>query len=221
MIDVVCATLGQRDPIGLEYAGEHRLLVDGSPGWATAVNALLDRSDHDVLHIDDDIELTPHSLSLLASVYDHADVFGFTLFTGGGISSAGFYTQPDGQLVPQRNTLDLFRPGLVAHCTASCLYIKRRVIDAGVRFPVWRGQHYEDVAFTFDCWLRGFRVAYVPGVVHHHMDPVGVGATKAKIDGFNAARAVNHTELWRWIAEHDVAGAIRDGRVPTEWGAVA
>lgn len=222
MIDVVCATLGRRSPQGLEHAGPHRLLTDSSPGWATAANALLESATGDVLHLDDDTELTADSFRLLDQCYDVADVFGFTLFTGGGITSAGFHATADGGLRPQTAMMDIFRPGLVAHVTASCLYIKRHVLEAGVRFPVWPGQHHEDVAFTYECWLRGFKVAYLPGVVHHHMDQaMRVGATKSTLPTFHADRAVNYDCLQAWIRERGVPAAVADGRIPSAWRALA
>lgn len=225
MLTVLCATTGTRIPLGLDSLPPHTLLTDGRPGWAQAANALLDQAAErgtDALFIDDDIEFTPDSLRLLTpDVLARAEVFGFTLFTGYAITSAGFHATLDGgapQLAPQRNIIDILRPGYVAHVTASCMYLTAAVLRAGVRFPVWPGQHHEDVAFTYECWLRGFRVAYVPGVVYHHLDlAVGVGATKAKLPTFHADRALNHEALQRWVREHDVAAAVRDGRVPMAW----
>jgi GT2 family glycosyltransferase len=216
----LCATTGARQPQGLEHAGVSSLLTDSRPGWAAAANALLDlaasRGD-DALFLDDDIELTADSLRFLWwPLIDAADVFGFTLFTNGTVTSAGFHATADGGLRPQQMLVDIMRPSLVAHVTASCLYIKREVLQAGIRFPVWPGQHHEDVAFTYDCWLRGFRVAYVPGVVHHHMNmAVGVGATKSLLPTFQQDRAINAECLRRWIAEHGVPQAIAAGQIPT------
>ena len=58
------------------------------------------------------------------------------------------------------------------------------VLTAGVRFPVWPGVHSEDVAFTYDCWLHGFKVLYVPNRAEHALEPNGVGATKAQTTTF-------------------------------------
>jgi len=228
MISVLCATTGARQPRGLEHLPPHRYLTDGRPGWAPAANALLDQAAQygdDALFIDDDIELTPESFRFFDAVRDRAEVFGCTLFTGAAVTSAGFHAATDGasvQLVPQRNLIDILRPGYVAHVTASCLYLTAPVLASGLRFEVWPGQHYEDVAFTYAAWLRGFRVAYMPGVTFHHMDmAVGVGATKSKLPTFHADRAVNHECLMQWIAAHEVAGAVRDGRIPTAWRGLA
>lgn len=217
MIDVLCATLGQRQPLGLEHIGEHRLQYDGSAGWAKSSNLLFDRSENDVLFLDDDIELTPTSLATLAAVLPHADVIGFTLCTGESITSAGFEMVDNGgeYAMAARAGTAWLRPGYVAHVTASCMFIKRRVLDAGIRFEVWPGQHYEDVAFTFQCWLAGFRVAYAPGLVYHHLNTgVGVGATKSMLPTFQRDREVNGQCLGRWIAERDIKAACRRGVIP-------
>lgn len=223
MIDVLVATLGQRAPRGLAHVGEHNLIVDASAGWATAANRLLDQSTRDVLFIDDDIILTPHTFDAFRAVRDHADVFGFTLCQPGTeqVTSAGFVMLPgasghlDMRPLYALGASTLFRPQYVAHVTASCLYIKREVIAAGVRFPVWPGQHHEDVAFTFDCWLHVFKVAYVPGLVYHELQSsTGAGATKSTLPTFEADRAINARHLAEWIAEHDIQGACRSGVIP-------
>jgi len=221
-VKILCATTGERCPRGLEHAESldwherNGYLTDSRFGWANAANALLDQANDDALFLDDDITLTPSTFHTFPEVDQHADVIGFTLFTRGNITSAGFHALPNGDLRPQGNLIDLFRPSYVAHVTASCMWISRQVIDAGIRFPVWPGQHHEDVAFTYECWLKGFRVAYVPGVVLHDLDAsMGVGATKAKLADFNQQRAVNAQCLRQWIADNDVAGAVKDGRIPT------
>lgn len=218
---IICATAGKREPQGLQHIDHAAYWTDTRPGWGPAANALLDRcaeSGHDALFIDDDVELTAGTWALLAKHYDDAELFGPTLFTGGAITSAGFHATPEAGLSPQANLLDLMRPSYVAHVTASCLYIKAAVLQQGLRFPLWPGQHHEDVALTFEAWLRGFRVAYLPGVAYHHLNvQVGVGATKALMPTFHADRAVNYERLQAWLAEHGVRAAIARGEVPTAW----
>jgi hypothetical protein len=163
MLDILCATLG-RLPLGLEHVpGPHRLLTDGRKGWAAASNALLDEAcaaGHDALFLDDDVEILPETFSNWARYKPHADVFGWRLKTRAGRAiSFGHCLMPNGWLLPN---FDSTRPAYVAHVTASVLYIKHAVLAAGLRFPDWPGLHSEDVAFTYDAWLHGFKVAYLP-----------------------------------------------------------
>lgn len=222
MIDILLATIDKdRRPIGLEYVpGDSRLLVDTSAPWATAANNLLDRAEHDALFLDDDITLLPSTFDLLERYYNHADVFGFALLTpiadgqAYGIGAAGMLAQPNGQLIPARDAQAILTPHLVAHCTTSLIYIKHHVIAAGVRFPVWPGAHYEDVAFTYDCWLHGFKVMYLPGAAIHPLTNVGAGKTKSESERFAERRALNEAHLKIWTIECGVPAAIARGEIP-------
>lgn len=225
MLDVLVATVDKnRRPGGLEHIGQsYRLLVDDRKGWAESSNYLLDQAaeaGHDALFLDDDVTLTPATLALLPRYYDRASVFGFTLLTPSQgdwhIASAGMRSTPSGTLVPAKDTRDVLEPAYVAHVTTSAIYLKAEVLRAGIRFPIWPGMHYEDVAFTFDCWLHGFKVAYIPGLAEHPLTHKWAGATKSGIEGFDQQRTVNLGALQGWMHERGVLEALASGRIPTE-----
>jgi hypothetical protein len=223
VINVLVATIdADRRPGGLQHLPEHRLLVDSRKGWADAANALLDQAAErggDALFLDDDVTLYPSTLALLNHYYDRAAVFGFTLVSGGGVASAGLVANASGGLTPPSDIRDILAPAYVAHVTTSAIYIKADVVRAGVRFPVWPGAHHEDVAFTYDCWLRGFNVAYLPGLVEHPLTQHGAGGTKSADPAFNDKRATNAHHLSVWIQQRGVLEAIAAGRIPTKrWG---
>lgn len=217
MLDVLVASKDGHHPRGLECIPWPRAFhVSTLPGWALASNALLDTAaaaGHDVLFLDDDVTLTEDTFRLLPDYLDKADVFGFTLTDGQRVVSAGYELCPDGALLPRPASL-VDTPAYLAHVTASALYIKHAVLAAGVRFPVWPGVHSEDVAFTYDIWLHGFRVAYVPGRVEHPMPAGNVGQTKAQTPGLAEKLAQNTTLLWQWMEERGVMATARAGRIP-------
>ena len=228
MLTVLCATLGdesgqpKRLPRGMQFLGPVELRLSTAKPWATAANELLDYAaakGGPALFLDDDIELTRHSFDWLMSLSATAapDVAGFTLCNGDQIVSAGFAAsvQTDDMVLLQPMQLPyILQPFRCAHVTASCMWLSERALQR-LRFPVWPGQHHEDVAFTLEAWLQGLTVAYVPGLVFHHIDMQHMaGATKAKDPQFAADRAVNAWHLREWIRERGVAQALRDGRIP-------
>jgi hypothetical protein len=206
-------------PKGLEYIPNYAgTTFSGTPGWANAANELLDWPSPSrwVLFCDDDIELTEWTFQFLPKYQHAAEVFGFTLVPSqGGMVSAGHVFGPEGSLVPQTGPA-LMIPAYVPHVTASCMLIKREVLEAGIRFPVWPGVHSEDVAFTLDCWLHGFRVAYLPGLVWHHMASPGVGATKTNEPDLEQKLALNRLHLQQWMCEKGIAQACAEGRIPMD-----
>lgn len=215
MIDVLVATLG-RLPLGLEHIPwPHRVLTDSRPGWAEAANALLDaaaEAGHDALFLDDDVEILPETFAHFAEYEPWADVFGFRLRAPSGRAiSFGYCLMENGHLMP---SFDTTRACYLAHVTASVLYIKHAVLAAGVRFPVWPGIHGEDVAFTYDVWLHGFMVAYLPFDAVHHIHESGIGATKAHIEGVGARISENQIHLDAWVNDHEVLAAAKIGRMP-------
>lgn len=231
MIDVLIATKGDRAPLGLpNIPGPYNVFAATDRPWAVAANRLLDgaaQTGNDALFVDDDIELTPETFMAFHDYKDAADVIGFTLINptpGGNQYQSGpvfmprvWIETPDGSLILQHPTAfdTILTPCYVAHVTASCMYLSSRLIQAGVRFPVWPGQHHEDVAFTLDAWLRGFRVMYLPGrVIHHMAAPGNVGATKAMDPKFNEDRQLNAAYLARWVKDNRVRQACEDGRIP-------
>jgi hypothetical protein len=223
MLDILVATIDEtRVPGGLEHIGQpFRLLVDTRKGWAEAANALLDAAKGDALFLDDDATLTATSLALLEKYYGAASLFGFTLITPQGgwergwqVASAGMGADREGRLSHGTDVRDVMTPAYVAHVTTSAIYIKHEAIAAGLRFPVWPGAHHEDVAFTFDAWLQGFKVAYIPGLVEHPLTGAGAGATKSASAGFAEQRTINARHLESWIREKDIVGAIAAGKIP-------
>lgn len=219
VVDVLVASKEGKPPEGLEsLPWEYRLLVDTTPGWARAANALLDQAalaGHDALFVDDDVTLMPETFRGFERYVALADVFGFRLRNGPGQDDqVGFgVTRPNP--APDRVCY-------IAHVTASLIYVRHAVLAAGIRFPVWPGVHFEDVAFTYDCWLRGFRVAYLPALALHALAPAGdalIGATKRHESALPTKRKLNRKCLDRWSDEHRVEDAVWDGRIPLGiWG---
>ena len=200
-------------PGGLAHLGAHnrdwRIAYDATPGWSNAANALLDYAaakGHDALFLDDDVTLTTDSLAGVRQYYGHADIFGLDLHAQGGARQVGARHTWDGQTL---HDWVEGAPAYVAHVSTSAVYIKHAVLAAGVRFPVWDGVHWEDVAFCFDCWLHGFRVLAAPGLVHHAIEG-GVGATKRHDPTFWEKWTANKAAFQVWCAERDL------GMVPRE-----
>jgi len=223
MLDVLVATIEhERRPGGLQYAGEHRYIYNTIAPWAAAANSLLDAAENDALFIDDDVELLPGSLDLIERYYDQADLFGINLIAPNG--PQGWYTQSAGHmLIPTDdgiglqpfNTFATSVPCLVAHAGTSCMFIKRKVIEAGIRFPTdWTGVHHEDAAFCLAAWCAGFRVARLPSVAIHYTHPIGAGVTKATRPDFHSGREKNEAHLAAWMSEHHIAERVEDGAIP-------
>lgn len=216
MLDVLIATTGARMPGGLEHIpGEYRVLTDTRTGWARSANALLDEADyagHDALFLDDDVTILPETFAAMQTWLPLADVIGFQLWDNARarIVSAG-HVLHGGALLPNVRQQE---PGYLAHVTASLLYIKRRVIRAGVRFPEWPGVHSEDVAFTYDAWLRGYRVLYWPSPALHDIQPNGIGATKAHTESLADRLGQNTSYLHDWMAARGVWDAAARGDIP-------
>jgi hypothetical protein len=229
MIQVLCASLGDRSPKGLEYIpGDYEITFCKDKPWAKAANRLLDHAAECgdwALFLDDDIELTPHTFrqvqnpERLYRLGKGADCIGFTLLgRDGAIQSAGHQFVPVGdsvQMQPLQSAYDLFTPRYVAHVTASCFLLSPRFLASPVRFPEWEGQHHEDVAYTIEAWRQGFKVAYVPGAVWHDFNTqAGAGATKATMETFQSERATNWIRLQEWYREIDLRQLCIDGVVP-------
>jgi GT2 family glycosyltransferase len=224
MIDIVCASLNHRSPRGLEYIPKAwQLHTSSEVPWAYAVNRMLEKTKEDVLHIDDDIEILPSTFDLLDLYYDSADIFGFSLLCPNG--AGGWRIHSSGaKLAPRAGDIDLASldadlaslttPVYVAHVCASCMYIKRSVIEAGLRFPEWPGAHYEDVVFTLEAWLAGFRVCRLPSVALHHSHPSGIGLTKLMQPTFNQHRQINEAKLKSYFVERGIFEACLERRIP-------
>ena len=224
-IDVLVPTLTGREPGGLEYVPDYGCAtVDLCPGWANAANHLLDISDSDVLLMDDDITLTLDTFTLFEAVKPHADIIGFMLaepptetYPLAHVHSAGaglvFLEKYVGLVPPQgdNHVGEVRTPAYVAHVSASCMFIKRRVIESGLRFPEWPGQLYEDVRFTVEAWLQGFRVAYCPGLVFHEHS---AAKNRENDPEFEARMQQNYDLLAEWLVEIGIDKRLKDGEVP-------
>lgn len=226
VVDVLVASKDGKTPAGLEELEgmnrvmhvTHRVLVDSRPGWAAAANALLDQaaeSGHDAIFVDDDVTILPEFFRL-RYYYHLADVFGFRLRgrpgqedqCGWGLQRPNPY--PD-------------KACYCAHVTASLMYVRAEVLQAGVRFPYWPGLHFEDLQFTYECWLKGFAVAYLPLPALHDIAPaagdVMIGATKRNESNLKERREMNHRCFDKWVADNDIRKAADDGRIPFGiWG---
>jgi hypothetical protein len=212
MLNILVACKEERTPGGLEYAPAHRVLYDTTPGWSVASNALLARAQAlggDALFLDDDTTLTQGCLDAVYAYYDSASLFGLDLHDMNGERQAGarHVLNKDGLLQ------DWISPGpaYVAHVSTSAIYIKEEALS--LRFPVWDGIHWEDVAFCLESWLQGMRVLAVPGYVQHAI-VAGVGSTKRHDPDFWARWAKNMGCLGEWMGEKGVMQAIAEGKVP-------
>lgn len=211
MLNILCATKGDRKPQGLEHAPAHTYREDTRTGWAKASNALLDEtasSGHDALFLDDDVTLLPETFEDMAEWQSTGAVVGFQLRDGDAVISAGHYLSHGGILLPNR---DHDTPAYLAHVTASAMYIPHAVLAAGVRFPDWPGVHSEDVAFTYAVWLAGFKVLYWPSPVLHEVAENGIGLTKVGESNLGARLLDNSRRLGMWMQERDVLGNVPMG----------
>lgn len=220
VVDVLVASKTGREPGGLECLPPwaSRVLVDSRPGWAAAANALLDQAaeaGHDALFIDDDVTILPETFAGFGRYYPLADVFGFRLR-----GQPGQRDQVGWGLRQENHWPD--RACYLAHVTASLMYVRADVLKTGVRFPYWPGLHFEDIQFTYDCWLRGFAVAYLPLPARHDIAPTPagmIGSTLRHGTDLQARRELNHRHLDRWAEANDLRGAAIDGRIPFGvWG---
>ena len=215
MLNILVACKEPKAPGGLEFAraDEQHVLYDTNVSWGVASNNLLDQAaalGGDALYLDDDVTLTVGCLDHVFAHYDHADIFGLDLHDMTGTRQAGarHVMDRDGMIH------DWVQPGpaYVAHCSTSAIYLKASVV-AAIRFPIWSGLHFEDVAFCLDAWLHGFKVLAVPGYVHHNIVG-GVGATKRHAPDFWNRWAANRQAFGAWCGDNGVMAALRDGRVP-------
>lgn len=211
---VLVACKEQKEPGGLEHLGAHRVYYDTSPGWGAASNNLLDKAaalGGDCLFVDDDVILTPESLDGVKQYYDQADCFGLDLHDLSGQRQAGarHAMALDGTLH------DWVHPGpaYIAHASTSAMYIKHAVLAAGIRFPIWPGLYWEDVALCLAAWLHGFKVLAVPGYVHHDIVS-GSGATKRHSPEFWAKERINYEAFRAWCDKQKVGAGLADGRIP-------
>lgn len=214
MLNVLVATKDDREPGGLEHIGDTFVLHTSTlSGWSNAANALLDDAvqlGSDALFLDDDVTLTEGCLDAVQAYYDQADLFGLDLHTMSGERQQGARHILDADGVPH----DWVHPGpaYVAHVSTSAIYIKHAAV-AALRFPVWPGVHWEDVAFCLDAWLKGLRIMAVPGRVDHAIEG-GVGTTKRHTPEFWVKWSTNMQHMTAWMSERGVPAALADGRVP-------
>jgi GT2 family glycosyltransferase len=221
MIDVLVSSKHKQAPAGLEHLPwEYELIVSDTSGWAKCSNDLLDSAaarGRDALFIDDDVTLTEDTFNAVKHFWGAADVFGVTLCYPSEteqvrVQSSGYQADSQARVWPAPVWL-VDQPAYLAHVTASCMLIKADVLKAGVRFPVWPGVHSEDVAFTYDVWLHGFRVAYMPGLAFHNIAQ-GVGATKRHDESLQARLTENKDMLTQWIADKGVRAALARQKIP-------
>lgn len=209
---VLVACKETKTPSGLGHLnqiGQYALLQSTAVPWAYAANILLDQAvalGGDALFLDDDVTLTADSLTGVRQYYDHADIFGLDLHALDGARQVGARHTWDGQVLH-----DWVEPGpaYVAHVSTSAVYIKHSVLAAGIRFPVWDGVHWEDVALCLEAWRQGFKVLAVPGLVHHAIEG-GVGATKRRTPEFWGRWGANKAAFQAWCAERELSAVPRE-----------
>jgi GT2 family glycosyltransferase len=208
MLNILVACKEIKTPGGLEYAGETQLFYSTLPSWAEAANTLIDHAaEHggDALFLDDDVTLTAGCLDSVYQHYEAADLFGLDLHDLSGARQVGArHILTDEGMIE-----DWIFPGpaYVAHCSTSAMYIKASALRSAVRFPIWPGQHWEDLYYCMEAWRQGLKVLAVPGRVNHAIEH-GVGATKR-----------HDPQFWpRWIHNRQAFEAWRAGadlrRVP-------
>lgn len=206
MLNILVASKAPHAPGGLEHLDvPYALHTSSIAGWAAASNALLDHAaalGGDALFLDDDTALTAGCLDSVRAHYDQADLFGLDLHDLSGARQAGarHVLTVEGAIVDWVEA----GPAYVAHVSTSAVYLTARTIQSGLRFPVWPGVHWEDVAFCFDAWARGFRVAAAPGRVDHAIDG-GVGATKRHDPAFWERWALNRQHFAGWCAARNLS----------------
>jgi hypothetical protein len=204
-----------RRPEGLGSLGAVEMLVDTRPGWSEAANALLDAAAErgaGALFLDDDITWTPDATRALLSHRGSADMLGFDLWLPQGHRQFDVHHV----LTPFGTLAGCNPPGPceLAHVSTSCCYLSARLVaDRRVRFPVWPGTHYEDVAYALTAWLHGYTVAYVGGTVIHAMAGPA-GATKGSDPHTFAKQAMNQHYLGVWCVEQGIRAAVEQGRIP-------
>lgn len=213
MLNVLVACKEVKTPGGLQFAGDVATHYDTHPSWGQASNLLLAKAQAlggDALFLDDDVTLTDGCLDHVYKHYDKADVFGLDLHDMTGARQAGARHMMD----KQGGIHDWVLPGpaYVAHVSTSAIYLKASAVEQ-LRFPIWDGIHWEDVAFCLDAWLHGLKVLAVPGYVEHQI-VAGVGATKRHAPEFWDKWAKNMRALGIWCADNHVMPALRDGRIP-------
>lgn len=220
VVDVLVASKDGKRPAGLEYIPwETRVLVDSRVGWGKSANYLLSQSaeaGHDAIFIDDDVTILPETFAGFDRYYPQADVFGFRLR-----GQPGQKEQVGCGLQCENPFPD--RAAYVPHVTASLMYVRADVLSRGaMRFPEWPGVHYEDMVFTYECWLRGFAVAYVPLPALHDIYPGETGftgATKRHDQNLLQRKAHNHVLMTKWVADNNIKQAVNEGRIPFGiWG---
>lgn len=221
MIDVLIATAGHRDPIGLHHIHlpyeVHKCTL---PGWSAAANKLLDEAaarGRDAIFIDDDIELLPNTFEYLEDYLPYADLFGFNMMSPKGVHLQGgavFHvdkTTFSMSLAPRHSV-----PCHIPHVTASLMYIKNPLLKSKVRFPIWPGLQHEDIAYTLNAWLSGFKVAVLPSDAIHHVDSLHHGATKGKEPFFEQRATHNLNIVNAWFKKNDIHQHMLDGDIPAK-----
>lgn len=191
-------------------------IVNDAGSWPSAVNKGLEAAagregrlaGRNVIIMDDDIELNPHSFAHLDKALDQADIIGFRLIhANGDIQHAGgvFITNEQADSVCDRYDLThrtggamLDHPVYVPHVTTSLTVIKGEVFDEIGTFETgWDGLQFEDADFMFRALNAGFKILYWPSVAIHHESRTKNPEREAAF--FDQARA-NYARLkQRWF----------------------
>lgn len=219
MIDIVVVTQNDKLPLGLEFIkDEFNLIVEKEGRWEIAANRALDKTNHDVLFLDDDIELNKETFRLLNVFKGKIDLIGFTLYNifnnEKKLQTTGFKLDIVDNAPIISETNDPKTPKLLAHVTTSLIYISKKTIDCGIRFPTWPGLHKQDVAFSIDAWLHGLKVAHIPGDAIHRQEIYGIGPTVWNKENRKELMQLNRQCLADWMQEKNVVEKAQKGIIP-------
>lgn len=167
------------------------LILEGN-SWPTAINSGIAESKHDIILCDDDVVLLPDTFKDFKKYYNKADIFGFKLvFPNRTIQHAGGYLLGHYGVGEPEDTNN--EPRYCDHCTASLLYIKRKVIDKiGGMATFYKGYQFEDVDFNIRAKRNGFKILYIPNTAIHYES-----ATKKQDPEFQKKMNINYEEIKR------------------------
>ena len=183
------------------YLPEHgldpriHLILEGN-SWPTAINSGIAESKHDIIICDDDVVLLPDTFKDFLTHFEEADIFGFKLLfpnrtlqhAGGFIKDGHIGHRGFGEHEDTYNEVEQ-----VDHCTASLLYIKRKVIDRlGGMATDYKGYQFEDVDFNIRAKRKGFKILYIPNKAFHFESQ-----TKKQDPEFYAKMNINYEDLKR------------------------
>jgi GT2 family glycosyltransferase/SAM-dependent methyltransferase len=166
------------------------ILAPENVGFVTSNNVMIQRySQWDVVFLNNDTEVTDGWLENMVATGAQSDNIGVVgcklIYSDGRLQEAGSQVFRDGSARAYgkyENAYDLQfnQTREVDYCSAACLYVKRRVLDAVGYFDErYSPAYYEDTDLAFAARDAGFKVIYEPRsvVAHHEYGSSGAGAS--------------------------------------------